>query len=124
MSVRVLVVDDDPDQVIVRCMMLSHHGFETRRASDPETAMRAAREDMPEIVLVDLGLPTERDGLRLIAELKSAYPEVNIVVLTGSSIQRLKNKPELQSVADMVQKGSPSKALLGVLARIAASNAS
>ncbi|MCU1292190.1 MAG: two component transcriptional regulator, winged helix family [Bryobacterales bacterium] len=124
MSVRVLVVDDDPDQVIVRCMLLSHHGFETRRASDPDAAMKAAREDVPEIVVVDLGLPTERDGLRLIAELKAAYPTVDIVVLTGSSIQRLKSSPELEDVAYMVQKGSPSKALLGILSRIAAARVS
>ena len=124
MSVRVLVVDDDPDQVVVRCMLLSHHGFETRRASDPDAAMKAAREDVPEIVVVDLGLPTERDGLRLISELKAAYPAVDIVVLTGSSIQRLKSKPELEDVADMVQKGSSSKALLGILSRIAAARES
>jgi CheY-like chemotaxis protein len=79
---------------------------------------------VPEIVVLDLGLPTERDGLRLIAELKAAYPAVNIVVLTGSSIQRLKDRPELRNVADMVEKGSSSKALLRVLTRLAATTSS
>jgi DNA-binding NtrC family response regulator len=117
---RVLVVDDDPDQVIVRCMVLSHHGFETRRAGDVESALQAARDEAPEIAVVDLGIPTERDGLRLIGELKTAHPTISIVVLTGSSIARLAVKPELRDVAALIEKGHSCKALLGALEQVVA----
>ncbi len=117
---RVLVVDDDPDQAIIRCLLLSHYGFETRQAGDPDGAMRTACEYRPEIVLIDLGLPAEHDGLRLIAELQAAYPDVSLVLLTGSNVQRLKDRPELRNVADFLQKGDPCKELLKSLTRIAA----
>lgn len=117
---RVLVVDDDPDQVIVRCMLLAHHGFETTRAGDPVAALGAIREHLPDIVVVDLRLPTEQDGLQLIRELKKSFPGVQVVVLTGSNAQKLKSKPELQDVADVIEKGTSCKALLDTLARIAA----
>lgn len=119
-----LVVDDDPDQVIVRCMVLSHHGFETRRAGNAEEALRAVRETVPDAVVVDLGLPSEQDGLRLIGELKEITPSVPVVVLTGSNIDRLRPKPELAHAAELIQKGSSCKALLGALDRISGVRAS
>jgi DNA-binding NtrC family response regulator len=121
MNMRVLVVEDDPDQVIIRCMLLAHHGFETRRAGDPVAALKAIREDVPDIVVVDLGLPAEQDGLQLIRELKRSFPSVVVVVLTGSNVQRLKSNPELQDVADVIEKGTSCKTLLGSLDRIVAS---
>lgn len=121
---RVLVVDDDPDQVIIRCMVLAHHGFETRRASDPEAALRAARDDGPDIAIVDLGLPSERDGLELIRELQAAHPELSVIVLTGSNVTRVRKKPELQGVADVVEKGGSCGALLNSLKRVAAARGS
>lgn len=117
---RVLVVDDDLDQVIVRCMVLSHHGFETKRASDPQSALQAAREDVPDVVIMDLGLPEERDGLALISDLKQVHPELRVIVLTGSTIQRLRDRPELQDVEALMEKGTSCKALLHSLDRIAA----
>lgn len=120
---RVLVVDDDPDQVIIRCMVLSNHGFETRRASDPASALQAAREDAPEVAVVDLGLPAERDGIGLISELHRSHPEISVLVLTGSDIQRLQDKPELHQVAGLVEKGGSCRALLHALERIAADRA-
>lgn len=117
---RILVVDDDPDQVIVRCMLLAHHGYETRRAGDPDSALRAAKEYRPEVVVVDIGLPAERDGLQLIGELRATHPDMSVVVLTGSSIERLRDNPELKDVADLLQKGSSCSGLLSSLARIAA----
>jgi DNA-binding NtrC family response regulator len=116
---RVLVIDDDPDQVIIRCMVLSHHGFETRRASDAESALKAVREDVPEVAVVDLGLPAESDGLHLIAELNRTHPEISVVVLTGSNIQRLREKPELHDVAGLVEKGGSCQTLLKTLNEIA-----
>lgn len=117
---RVLVVDDDPDQAIIRCMLLAHHGFETRRAGNPEAALTIAREDAPEVAIVDLGLPTRDDGIRLISELKSACPQIRVVVLTGSSIQQLRDMPELCDIDGLVEKGAPCRTLLDTLERIAA----
>lgn len=121
---RVLVVEDDPDQVIVRCMVLSHHGFETRRAGDADGALRSVRETLPDVIILDLGLPTEQDGFRLIRELRTAHPDVSLIVLTGSNIGRLRGYPELEGIEDLLEKGSSCKVLLGALERIAAARAS
>ncbi len=120
---RVLVVDDDPDQAIIRCMLLSHYGFDTCRACDPSEAMRSVEESAPGVVIVDLGLPSEEDGLLLVRLLKAQYPAIHIIVFTGMDVGRLRRMPELTEVADVIQKGSSIRTLVQSLAKISAAQA-
>ena len=116
---KVLVTDDDPDQVIIRCMLLAHHGYETRRAGDAETALRIANEEKPDIAVVDLRLPTEEDGLYLIRELKSAVPEIGIIILTGTRPEQLKGRPGFEYADSIIEKGHSSSGLLESIKQLA-----
>jgi DNA-binding response OmpR family regulator len=54
---RILVVDDNHDSALSLAMMLSIMGHETRTAHDGESAVTSAESFLPEIVLLDIGLP-------------------------------------------------------------------
>jgi CheY-like chemotaxis protein len=54
---RILVVDDNPDAALSLAMMLSIMGHETRTAHDGESAVETAESFLPEVVLLDIGLP-------------------------------------------------------------------
>jgi DNA-binding response OmpR family regulator len=54
---RILVVDDNHDSALSLAMVLTMMGHETRTAHDGETALAAAEEFQPEVVLLDIGLP-------------------------------------------------------------------
>ena len=54
---RILVVDDNQDSALSLAMMLSIMGHETRTALDGESAVTTAESFLPEIVLLDIGLP-------------------------------------------------------------------
>ena len=54
---RILVVDDNHDSALSLAMMLSIMGHETRTAHDGETAVSTAENFLPEVVLLDIGLP-------------------------------------------------------------------
>src|SRR6187401_1621306 len=56
-SFRILVVDDNHDSALSQAMMLSIMGHETRTAHDGESAVATAESFLPEIVLLDIGLP-------------------------------------------------------------------
>jgi two-component system, response regulator RegA len=77
-----LIVDDDAPfrERLVRAMR--DRGFEARGAADRQAALHAAREDSPELALVDLRLGHE-SGLDLVRELKQNDPSTVVVVLTG-----------------------------------------
>lgn len=54
---RILVVDDNHDSALSLAMMLSIMGHETRTAHDGESAVEAAEAFLPDVVLLDIGLP-------------------------------------------------------------------
>ena len=54
---RILVVDDNHDSALSLAMMLSIMGHETRTAHDGESAVATAESFLPEVVLLDIGLP-------------------------------------------------------------------
>lgn len=66
---RVLIVDDNPDAIEASAFLLRLWGHEVRTAREGDTALRIARAWLPEVVLLDLGLPGI-DGLQVAAALR------------------------------------------------------
>ena len=77
-----LVVDDDTmfRDRLVRAMR--DRGYDAVGVADHSAALSAARNDSPELALVDLRLPGE-SGLSVVRDLKHLDPSTVIVVLTG-----------------------------------------
>ena len=77
-----LLVDDDDvfRERLVRAM--EQRGFEVRSAASADEAVRLARDDSPELAVVDLRMPG-RSGLELVRDLKEIDPATKVVVLTG-----------------------------------------
>ncbi|WP_321167659.1 response regulator transcription factor [Baekduia soli] len=78
---RVLIVEDDDDiaQVLQRSLRLE--GYETRIAADGETALGAAGDFVPDLVVLDLGLP-KIDGMEVARRLRES-DDVPILMLTA-----------------------------------------
>jgi two-component system, OmpR family, response regulator MprA len=78
---RVLIVEDDDDiaQVLQRSLRLE--GYETRIAGDGEAALGAATDFVPDLVVLDLGLP-KLDGMDVARRLRAA-DDVPILMLTA-----------------------------------------
>ncbi len=81
---RVLVVDDDEAMRRVVADVLSQEipGVVVETASDGRSALRAIQARPPDVVITDLEMPGV-NGLELTAALRSANPNVGIIVLTG-----------------------------------------
>jgi hypothetical protein len=56
-KLRVLVVEDDTDAGATMAIFLRHHGHEVEVAKDGPTALRIAAERLPDVALLDFGLP-------------------------------------------------------------------
>lgn len=109
----VLIADDDEDQLAVRGALLRRSGFGTLEASSVSVALRMAEQEKPFCALIDLCLPTEQDGLRLIQEIKQQYPAMLVFVLTGRAVN--KNIPELQGIDGIFVKGSAIREVISRL---------
>lgn len=59
-------------------------GFATVEAGDGEAALSAVRQAVPALMIVDIVMPN-RDGLDLIAAVKSDFPTIKILAISGGS---------------------------------------
>jgi two-component system KDP operon response regulator KdpE len=78
---KVLVVDDEPQIVRALRINLSARGYQVLTAHDGVSALRAAAEAKPDVVVLDLGLP-DLDGTEVIAGLRG-WTTVPILVLSA-----------------------------------------
>src|SRR5437867_10111969 len=78
---RVLVVDDEKMVTEVVGSYLEREGFEVALAADGEEALRLAREQSPDLVILDLMLP-KIDGLEVCRALRRDS-QVPIIMLTA-----------------------------------------
>jgi DNA-binding response OmpR family regulator len=78
---RILVVEDDTEIADVLRRSLRHEGYEVRTAGDGVTALDAAVEFVPDLVVLDLGLP-RLDGVEVCRRLR-AEGDVPILILTA-----------------------------------------
>src|SRR5947209_17929254 len=86
---RVLVVDDEKMVTEVVGRYLEREGFEVALAADGEEALRLAREQSPDLVILDLMLP-KIDGLEVCRALRRDS-QVPIIMLTakGEELDRI-----------------------------------
>ena len=80
---RILVVDDNTDAADSMAMLLRLSGNDVRTAHDGIEALEVAAEFLPDVVLLDIGLPRMNgfDAARRIREARGA--EVMLIAVTG-----------------------------------------
>lgn len=81
---KVLVVDDDAWMRSVLADLLPAEGYNVEEASSGPSAIRLAKEDRPDVVILDLAMP-EMSGLDVLRELKKDSVTNNIPVIIFSA---------------------------------------
>ncbi len=79
--IRVLVVDDEPQLLRAMRINLGARRYEVVSAANGAAALDAAAKHLPDVVVLDLGLP-DMDGTEVIAGLRG-WTKVPILVLSG-----------------------------------------
>lgn len=81
---KILVVDDDPGVRELCSMVLTNEGFEVLQAEDAAVGIQLARNEAPDLVLLDWMLPG-LDGMDALRALKgsSKTRQIPIVMLTA-----------------------------------------
>lgn len=82
-SLHVLVVDDQEDNAEMLAALLEEYGHRARVARDGRRALEILGEEVPDLVLLDIGLP-DLDGYAVATEMRSRFgTDFRIVALTG-----------------------------------------
>ncbi len=78
----VLVIDDDEMHLALMQRVLQDGGYEVYTTADGPQGIEIYKEHPPDLVLLDLGLPST-NGLEVIRKLKAVDPKARIIVITG-----------------------------------------
>lgn len=85
---RILVIDDEEDLIELVRYNFEREGFQVQSASDGESGLRIARQELPDLILIDLMLPG-MDGLELCRSLRAENrtASIPVIMLTAKSAE-------------------------------------
>ncbi len=100
---RVLVIDDEPDVLLLCRVNLEHAGHEVLEAEDAATGLAILSAPHVDVVVLDVMLPA-RDGFDVLSELSATRPELPVVVLTAKAQWEDRVKGWRAGAADYIVK--------------------
>lgn len=116
-SIRVLVVDDDPEIVEYVATFLGNDGYDVTKLSDPTMVEEEIREGGYHVVVLDLMMP-KMDGLEVLKRIRQLDSDVAVVITTGyPSLDSAVAAMKLDAV-DYVRKPFAPEDLRAVLERV------
>ena len=93
MTRTVLIVDDEPNIVLSLKFLVSQQGYAVRTAGSGEEALRSLREQVPDLVLLDIMMPRP-DGYEVCQQIRSTpeWKAIPVIMLTakGRDVERQK----------------------------------
>lgn len=113
----VLIVEDEPDnREIMRAVVEDLLGYRTVLVSDGVSAVEAAREHLPDLVLMDLMMPT-LDGFEATRRIKSSAETKHIPVVAVTALGRPTDRQRAveEGADDYVSKPFDLDVLVGII---------
>jgi len=83
---RSLIVDDEPEILVILDRMLRKMNHETVTAGNGKEALRRLAESPMDLVITDLIMP-ESEGIETIAAVRKRWPAVKIIAMSGGGRQ-------------------------------------
>jgi DNA-binding NarL/FixJ family response regulator len=118
--IRMLIVDDSSDlRFLVRAAVESRGGFEiVGEAGDGAEAVELARQAQPELVLLDLDMPT-MGGLEALPLLRDVVPDAKVVVLSSFRREDYEGQVRAGGAVGYLEKGLSARRLVDELLALA-----
>jgi len=85
---KILVVEDEENLCLLFEQELTEEGHEVIIAHDGKTAIRLAREQKPDLVIMDINLPEKMNGLESMSKILGENKDMPVIINTGYSQYR------------------------------------
>ncbi|TES89409.1 MAG: response regulator [Anaerolineales bacterium] len=97
MALTILIVDDEENLRITLSRILTKEEFDVTSASNGEEALQFLQAGAYDLAVIDLLMPG-MDGMTLLGEIRSLYPEMPVLILTAHAA--------LDSAIEAVRQGA------------------
>lgn len=101
--VRVLVVDDETDFLLLVAQGLSQDGFEVVTAIGAASARQTLNRISVDILCLDVDMP-DGDGLDLLEEVRLTAPELPTIVMSGNASPERRSRAARLGVEEFLEK--------------------
>lgn len=121
MNEQVLVVEDNPTNMKLAVLLLEHAGYRVLRAENAVDGIALARQQRPDLILMDIQLPG-MDGLEATRVIKSdaALRETKVVALTAFAMKGDEQRVLAAGCDGYIAKPIQYKEFLAEVARLLA----
>ncbi len=115
---EILIVDDEEDIRDLIAGILHDEGFETRVASDSDSALNAIRQRRPQLVVLDIWLQGSKlDGIQVLDIIKTEHPDLPVVMISGHGTIETAVGSIRKGAYDFIEKPFKSDRLIHVVGR-------
>lgn len=116
---RILVVDDEAHvRAFFRVAFGNQNGVHLIEATNGESALAAAAEFRPSLILLDINLPSTPD-LAILPELRRLLPGTQIVMVTGLANRKAVTRAFAAGASNYLRKDTPIDQLFAAIERAA-----
>lgn len=122
---KILIVEDNREHLLALAIKLKASGFTIVSAEDGASAISVARKELPDLVVLDLGLPAG-DGYLVIERLRNLIPTAAIPIIVVSARDPGGNKDRAHKAGALAffQKPADTDVLLTAIHRVVHRNGS
>jgi two-component system nitrogen regulation response regulator NtrX len=103
-EVKILVIDDETAICGVLSASLRDEGYQVEVASDGTTGLDAIGRYRPDIVLLDIWMPGEVDGIEVLRRARPNYPSTQFIMMSGHGTIETAVKATKLGAWDFVEK--------------------
>lgn len=91
MPKKILIVDDNPNMSSLLCEMLEVFDYQSVRANSGTEALSELKKGDFSMVITDMRMPN-MTGLELLQQVKSLYPKLPVVLISGYSVAEIESE--------------------------------
>ncbi len=120
---KILLVDDDPDTLLLLSKRLKEHGYSVCSAGDGVACMAEVRKEEPNLIVLDLGLPAG-DGFVTLERLQSNlhYASIPVVVLTARQASEVRDRALAAGASAFFEKTAGKEEFLSAIWQLLSEN--
>lgn len=102
-KIKILLVDDEEKFVKTLSERIQLRDQKSDIALNGEQALKSVDEDTPDVMVLDLKMPG-MDGMEVLRRIKEAYPEVQVIMLTGHGTEKDEKEARHLGAFEYLQK--------------------
>jgi DNA-binding NtrC family response regulator len=115
---KILIIDDDELVLNALSNMLHHAGHELFITADGPRSIEMFKEHHPDVIILDLGLPTT-SGMDVLTDIRSINNEAKVIMISGYTAPNVVAEAKKKGAYAFLEKPFEIKTLINLITSIA-----